>query len=491
MKRFIIISWIIMTAGGIMAQQLLSLEDCRRKALDCNAQLRIAAETLNMAEQMKKAAFTRYLPSVSANAAYLWNEKNISLFGEDQYLPVGTKMADGSFGFTQEQVNNGWTLINGNPVPLDAHGVPFDPHQNPEKILWKNYTYIPKDAFEFDAQNIFTGAFTLTQPLFLGGKIRELNRIASYSKNLAKLQYSGTVSETLLEVDEAYWRVVSLENKEKLAKSYVDLLTRLDTDVQKSIAMGMATKSEGLSVKVKLNEATMMQIQVQDGLVLSRMALCRLIAMPLNSDIELTEFESGQQEPDAPSIPDLQAAVSRRYETGCLQQMVNISESNRKIMISRFLPNLVLSSGYMLSNPNMFNGFQKETAGMWQAGLVLNVPVFQWGERIHTLHAATSEKRIAEMKLQEAREKIELDITQASFKIREAMKKNEMVKSNLLKAEENLRFANAGFEAGMVTATALMEAQNAWLKANADRIDAGIELRLCRVYLEKATGNLQ
>ena len=52
------------------------------------------------------------------------------------------------------------------------------------------------------------------------------------------------------------------------------------------IAEGVATKADGLSVKVKVNEAEMKLTQVEDGLSLSKMVLCQLCGIPLNEDID-------------------------------------------------------------------------------------------------------------------------------------------------------------------------------------------------------------
>ena len=66
-----------------------------------------------------------------------------------------------------------------------------------------------------------------------------------------------------------------------------------------------------------------------------------------------------------------------------------------------------------------------------------------------------------------------------------------MTKSNREKADENLRYANIGFESGVVEPSVVMEAQTAWLKANSEDIDANIDAKLCDVYLRKAIGNLK
>jgi len=430
MKRILSLISISFFLFHTQAQQVLTLEECRQLGLKNNTELKIAREKVSIGNNLVKAARTEYLPNFSANGAYFRNEKNVSLLAEDALLPVGTKMTDGSFGFTPSQVNNGWTMVNGNPVPLDANGQAFNPKTNPEKILWKQYAYLPKESLEMDMQNIFAAGITMTQPIFLGGKIRELNRIAKSTKKIAEAQLTGTTSETIVEIDAAYWRVISLINKRYLAESYVDLLQKMDSDLQKSIAFGVATKSDGLSVKVKLNEAEMMLLQVENGLTLSKMALCELCGLALNTEFALADENLQFTENITTPTIDIVSSIENRYEVKCLEQAVNIAESNRRIMVSRFMPNVFLTGGYVVSNPNMYNGYSNEFAGMWQVGVAVNVPIFHWGERIYTLNKARSERNIAELKLEEAKEKIELDITQASFKIKEAAKKAQMTKSN-------------------------------------------------------------
>jgi outer membrane protein TolC len=490
MKRIIFLVTLVVTCLQLQSQTIYSLSDCRDMAMKHNKDLLIAGEQAKAANSLSKAAKTQYLPSISANGGYIHNQKNISLFGEDQYLPVYATNSDGSLNFAQS-VNNSWTLVNGSPVPLDASGVPFDPSANPENILWKNYAYIPKDAFEFDTQNIWAGSIMMTQPLYMGGKIRELNKIAESARHMADAQLEGKTSETIENTDAAYWRVVSLINKEKLAKSYVELLQKLEKDVDKSISFGVATKSDGLTVKVKLNEAEMSMLQVQNGLSLSKMALCQQCGLPLNSEFKLEDEEIRPMPVITAETTNKEEAIANRYEIKSLEQAVNIAESNQKIQLSRFLPNAGLTAGYLTTNPNLYNGVENEFGGQWQIGVIVNVPLFHWGERIHTLRAAQNEKNIAKYKLEDAKEKVELDITQANFKISEAIKKASMTASNKLKAEENLKYASIGHKSGTVNTSTLMEAQTAWLKANSEDIDAKIDVQLCQVYLQKALGILK
>ena len=139
------------------------------------------------------------------------------------------------------------------------------------------------DAFRTDTRNVYAGAITLTQPLYMGGKIRAYNKITKYAEELARQQHNSGMQEVILSTDQAYWQVISLGQQEKLAESYLKLLQKLDSDVEKMIAEGVATKADGLSVRVKVNEAEMTLTKVEDGLSLSRMLLCQLCGIDLST----------------------------------------------------------------------------------------------------------------------------------------------------------------------------------------------------------------
>ena len=474
----------------LFPQKTLQLEECRQMALAHNKTLQMAQESVKAAHQLRQAAFTQFLPNFSANAAYTWNQKNLSLLAEDAMLPVGTKMSDGSFGFTSDQVSNKWTLVNGSPVPLDANGNPFNPKTNPEKIQWKGYALLPKDAMEFDIHNIFVGTIGFTQPLFLGGKIRELYNISKYGETLAKAQTENKVTELLLEVDEAYWRVVSIESKLTLAKEYRSLIAKVDSDVAIMIDEGVATKADALKIKVKLNEADVSLTKAENGLSLSRMALNQICGMPLEAIYILADQDLSTTEL-VPKLIPIEQALSNRPEIKALTQLQNIAKSNEKVMFSRFLPNIVMTGNYMVSNPNSFNGYENKFAGMFTVGVVANIPLFHFGDRIHTLSAAKTQSRIATLQLEEAKEKMELQIKQNSYKTAESLKKQISTRHNIDQAVENLRYATEGFEAGVITSTDLLAAQTAWVSAKSENIDATIDVKLCNLYLEKSLGTLK
>lgn len=96
------------------------------------------------------------------------------------------------------------------------------------------------------------------------------NKIADISEQMADNNLSLKNQSTLYNIDQAYWTVVSLRQKQKLANSYRDLVKKLDDDVEKMVKQGVATRADRLKVNVRVNEADMQITQVDDGLVLAK-----------------------------------------------------------------------------------------------------------------------------------------------------------------------------------------------------------------------------
>ena len=457
MRRTIFLWMLAMLAFHAAGQRALTLEECRQLAIQNNKELRISAEKIRMADNEKKAAFTQYFPKLSASGAYLWNQKDLNL------LDMGA--------LTSSLASSLGGLAELPAIQQLMGGV--------------------NDLQHIDVQNIWVGNVSLVQPVFMGGKIITYNQIQKYAKQLAASLNDTQLQEVIYQTDKSYWQVISLVNKKKLADAYVDLLRKMDADMTALIQEGLATEAEGLSVKVKLNEAEMAQTKVENGLALSRMLLSRICGLPLEDDIALAD-EPLDDFPEASgqTLADLNEAFMNRSELRSLDLAKKIYQGKERIVLADLLPNVALSANYFVTNPNVFNGFKNDFAGMFNVGVMVRVPLSAWWEGTYKRNAARAETRIKELEWMDAREKIELQVNQSVYQVNEAGKRLIASSRNMENAEENLRRANLGFEEGVIPALNLMEAQTAWLSARSELIDAQIEVKLTKVYLDKALGRL-
>ena len=466
-------------------QETLSLDSCRALALANNKTLSISNEKVNAAHYQQKAAFTNFLPKISAAGGYIRTSRELSLLSDAQKSTLsglGTSLGT-PLQQAAEAISKIYPQLGGS---LAALGESLTGALN-------NAGTAVVDALRTDTRNMYAGALTLTQPLYMGGKIRAYNKITKYAEALARQQHYSGMQEVILSTDQAYWQVVSLANKQRLAESYLALLQKLESDVDKMIAEGVATKADGLSVKVKVNEAEMTLTKVNDGLSLARMLLCQLCGLDLSAPIRLQDETEQDLAPNVVPTRDInmEAVYANRPEIRSLELATNIYRQKINVARADYLPSLALIGGYIATNPSVFNSFENKFKGMWNVGVTLSLPIWHWGEGIYKVKAAKAEARIARYQLEEAKEKIELQVSQSAFKVREAAKKLAMAEKNLEKANENLRYANLGFEEGVIPASNVLEAHTAWLSAQSEKIDAQIDVKLTEIYLKKATGVLQ
>ena len=291
------------------------------------------------------------------------------------------------------------------------------------------------------------------------------------------------------DVDNAYWTVVSLKHKQKLATSYLELVRKLSADVGKMIKEGVATRADGLKVDVRVNEAEMQLTQVDNGLSLARMLLCQLCGLPMDGDIVLSDEakEDVSSISDMP-VADVSLAIENRPELKMLENTVEISRQATRLVRAAYLPQIALTGGYLATNPSLYNGFERKFSGVWNVGVIVRVPVWNWFEGSYKVRAGKTATSIAMLELDDAREKVELQVNQSSFKVAEANKKLAMAKKNTEQADENLRCANLGFKEGVMDVTDVMAAQTAWLHARSQKIDADIDVKLTQTNLKKVLG---
>lgn len=458
MKKVILFFMLLCAISPQAQERVLSLSECRDLAVRNNKELSISKEKINLASQEKKAAFTKYFPQVSANGAYMWNQKDLNLLDMGA---LSSSLSSSLGGLAQlPALQNAFATIN--------------------------------DIQHLDIQNVWIGNVSLVQPVFMGGKIVNYNQIASYAKELAESMNDLQLQELIYKTDETYWQVISLVNKKKLADSYVSLLSKMNEDISAMIAEGIATEADGLSVKVKLNEAEMAQTKVNNGLALTRMLLAQICGLPLEEEIRLAD-ENLNDFPvsDQTVAADLNEAFMNRGELRSLDLAKKIYSRKERIVLSDMLPNVAFAANYFVTNPNVFNGFKNDFAGMFNIGVIVKVPISAWWEGSYKRNAARAETRIKALEWEDTREKIELQVNQSVYKANEARKKLESTYRNMDSAEENLRHANFGFEEGVIPALNLMEAQTAWVSARSSLIDAQIEVRLTEVYLMKSLGKLK
>lgn len=522
MKRsnYLVSLGLLLICSAVSAQQVLTLEDCRQMAVRTSRSLEQAQTAVEMAGYDRKVALANYFPNISATGTYQYNNRNIALISDSQSAALrglgdrAQGALDQAYADAQAQIGQQaqtmrtqleekikndpklmleyalspmWKTVFGMLEEADLQQLKAPDIAGPVNAIGAEVD----DALHLDSHNLFAAAITLQQPVFVGGKIVYSNQMARLAEELETARYDQTYADVIVDVDEAYWQIVSIAAKKKLADAYADLLRTLEQDVQKSVAAGVMTEADALQIKVKANEADMLRTKADNGLTLAKMLLCKRVGLPLESPVVLADEQADLiPQPAACCSKGMDGIFADRPETRSLTLASEIYDRKAKIARADLMPKVVLTAGYLITNPNLYNGFSHNwEGGSFNAGVLVSVPLFHGMEATSKYRKAKAEATLYESKLQEARELITLQVTQQRKQLDESRKQLETATSHLAAAEENLRAATVGFEAGVVTTDTVLAAQTAWMQAHSECIDAGTQLQLAASRLARAEGD--
>ncbi|OFX46875.1 MAG: hypothetical protein A2X13_07830 [Bacteroidetes bacterium GWC2_33_15] len=477
---------LVLLSLNLLAQNKLTLNECRQMALETNKKILMAEEHKLAATSVKKFTRTQYLPNFAANGGYMRTNKEFNLLSENIFLPVipseaikNGKLNELAFLNNPSLLAETFELDGSGNIMLDENG----------DYIFKNYSYLPADEVKFGFKNIYSANIGMIQPIFTGGKIKQLNNLADQGEDMMQAKKQIAEHEVLYETDEYYWKVISLQEKVVLTQSYKKRIEQLIDDLNNLYQEGIITNNDLLRAKVKLSEVELKMLKASNGLQMARMALNQVIGLPVDSVVVLSDsLETNYQIPV--DVDYTQMALSDRPEISLMNTTLEMAKSGEKLMKSRYMPNVGLTANYMFMNPSPYNGFKEEFGADWNIGVFVNIPLFHWGDKIHTVDAMRHERNAAELKSIETEELITLQVKQTIYKYTESVKKVELSKTALQQTEENLKLTRDNFDEGIVKATDLLEAQTMWQEAYSNLIDAKTENKLCETELLKVTGQL-
>jgi outer membrane protein TolC len=449
-----------------MAQEELSLERCRQMAVQKSETIRQADINMEKADAEKKAALTMYLPRVEGSATGIYLKDNIEM---DMYLP--TVVPD---PVTGELIQNVMVDGTGQPV-IGADGNP----------LFNMYAWLPLDI---SLHGAYMAGIYLEQPLFTGGKIIAGNKMAAIGKDMATDNRELQIMNTIVEADQAYWLMVSVKEKVRLAQKAVELLDSLLQRVKDGFETGLVSENDFLKTKVKYNKALLDFQKAKSGLELTRMSLCRITGLSFDTPVIATD--SVIETSDDILVQLGNEDVAKRPEYKLMEKNIAVDAQKIKFTRADFLPGAGLRAGY-----NYIGGIEFGTADYATSNVsvmaTLTVPIFHWGEGKQKINSARFDKKLKELEFEKNTQFLQLEIEQAKFNLRDAYTRIDIAEDALAQAEENLRVSKNNHELGRELMTDLLIAQTQWQEAYSELIDSKTDYKLKETIYLKVSGKLQ
>ena len=462
-KVFFWVFILSLLTGTVNAQQVMTLEMCRELALENNKAIAIAAQNKAKADYTKKLYRTNYFPKLSASGNYFYSNIVMNKTLSGNYLP--TFVPDPSTG-----------QLVPNILTLQPDGSP----------VFREYAYFPDMDISLKLSGTWMAGLSAEQPLYTGGKITSAYKMSQIGSEIADLNQELTHTEMIVKIDEAYWTYVQTNELANLALSYQKVVTELLKNVQNAQEVGLKHRNDVLKVQVKVNEAELQVRQAKNGVQLSRKNLCRLMGVPLDSEIMLPELFDELR----PVLPDRLAGYTDRPEYAMLEKQIELKEQQVKLVQSDFLPKAGVITNYGYLNGIKLNNDKLIDRASFYAIVTVNIPIFQWGEGRNKIRVAKAERDALQLQREDISEQMELELVKALDKCDESELEVKLTVHALEHAQENMKVSGDQYAEGLEALADFLEAQTVWQRAWKEHINAKTRQHLNQTYYLKAAGIL-
>lgn len=354
-------------------------------------------------------------------------------------------------------------------------------------------------GMEMIMKGTYMAGVMLTQPIYAGGKILTGKKMAEAGESAAEEQLRAAKASVIYDADNAYWTYVAVLQKQEMMNVLAAQLDTLFSQIGVASSAGMATDADLLTVKAKRSEVEYQVRKVANGVALCKMALCRVVGVPFDTEIavedvavpeEFTRMETGN------------VSVADRPEMKLLETGLEVSRLKVRMTRGDYLPTLALVGGYCAfgnmkmktmvdaGGGNYVPYTQKIGQDMGVAMVSLNIPIFKWGQGYNKVRRAKLDVDNAALDLQKNSRLLELQANQAAFNLSDSYNLIEAAKDGKAQADENLRVTENRYHASMCPLSDYLDAQFQWQQARSNLIEAFTQSRIAETDYLMATGAL-
>jgi len=331
---------------------------------------------------------------------------------------------------------------------------------------------------------------TVSQTIYAGGKIKLGQAASAKNVEIYEQQKVLTETEVLLNVENAYWQIVSVSEKISLAGRFKGLLESLDKELSNSFNAGMIYKNDLLRVRVQRNDNELSLAKAHDGLLLAKLNLAQIIGMPGDTNIVIGDSVSGSFRPIAADY--LLTASDNRIEIQLLKKSLEAQQLQKKLLQADFKPTVgLLAGGFAGVGKNMNPTSGGNTIASYFGMLSVSIPIWDWGQKASKVKEQSYRINAQQVQIEETKELLSLEVQGVFMQLNQSARKIDLSNISVQQAEENLRLNNDRFKAGTVTGQDVLEAQTLWQQANSNIIDAKIEYKINEAAYRKTIGEIR
>jgi outer membrane protein TolC len=412
----------------------LTLADAVKLGLDANLGVLTAGDSARASRAQRLSALSNLLPYVSIDATETSTQVNLAAFGFKFNLPPG-------LGFS-----------------------------------------IPTVVGPFQYSQLLGN---LTQSVW--DPVNRRNWHASQeSERASNLSARDAREMVVLAVAGAYLQTIAIDAGVGSQRAQVENAQAIYRQAEVRKEAGTNARIDVTRTLVELQGQEQRLNALQSDLRKQKLALARLIGLPLDRELILSDPLAFNPPPVPDAAATVQQAFQKRWDLQAAASQVRAAEIVVSAARAERLPSATLTADYGVLGPSPVSNH-----GVYSVVGSLNVPVYQGGRVKADVEQAEATLHQRQAELADQRGRIEQDVRTALIELETAIGEVRLAESNRGFASETLREARDRFNAGVTTTVEVVQAQEQVASAESDYFNALFAFDLARITLSRAMGQAE
>jgi len=339
-----------------------------------------------------------------------------------------------------------------------------------------------------DSLNNFLTKFSVTQPIFMGGRLHQQYKISKQQTMVSERELEDAGARIGFETIKAYWGLSLARENQDVARQAVAAAEESLRQIELLHKEGTVVRSDLLSAKVRLADFREELVKARGKAKLAERALNVLMAEGKQAPLEVARLSP----PKPGEIPDLnpdhflETAKEKRPDYRALALRLDSARAGVKAARGNFLPTLGLEASYEWNAPRFADGLQ----GAYMLGIGFNWDFFKGLEDWGLLKEAKSNESRAGAFLRDSGNRMVLEVEEVTIAVDTGRETLQVTRERVGLSEERLRIIRKRYQEGLTTVVELEQAELALSRSRLAWFQAIHDLRISLARLRLVTGEL-
>ncbi len=308
-------------------------------------------------------------------------------------------------------------------------------------------------------------------------------RAASANVRAAGFTFTSAKETVTLAVAASYLLVISAESQLEAAAAELKTAEALNQLAEDRESAGLSPNVDTLRARVELQVRRQNLIQANNNLAKQRIALLRVLGLPVHQQIKLVSRVPYKPLPAISEDIALQRALAARPDYLAADQQVRAAELQKKAAQAERLPSLGISGDYGAIGTRPNNAFST-----WTVGAGVKIPIFEGGKIEADIRQADAALQQRRAQRDDLKGRIEQDVADAILDVTAAAEQVEVARATLDYAQQTLTQSQDRFSAGVTNNIEVVQAQEALASANQQYISSLYSHNIAKVLLARSMG---